>query len=189
MPQIFAGADRIKKMYLGADRIKKAYIGSQLIYTAAVAMTNLAGTEAGTCFHTADASTYGTSVSHNLLTVASTAGHRYFIRWSLGQWGEFDGGPTNQLTLNPDGTVLASSGGKASEDGMAIVTASGGTFTLNHNGWMKTFAGYSAGLKAALYMVVDITQYEADTGTTYTPESFWEAIGSAVFYGGKEFDI
>lgn len=189
MPQISKGDDRYKKIYFNGDYYKKAYIGGQLIYTAAVTMTNLAGSEAGTCFHTADASTYGTSVSHNLLAVASTAGHRYFIRWSLGQWGEFDGGPTNQLTLNPDGKVLASSGGKASEDGMVIVTASGDTFTLNHNGWMKTFAGYSAGLQAALYMVVDITQYEADTGKTYTPESFWEAIGSAVFYGNKEFDI
>ena len=184
----------IGKLYLfgGAEheQIGKVYFNdgteNHLLYTASVIMTNLTGTEPGSCWHAADYA--GGPVSHDLLTINATAGHRYFIYWNLSQVGEFDGTPTNQLRLNPDGMVLASSGGKASEDGMAIVTATSNTMTLNHYCVLKTFVGYSSILKALLYMVVDITQYEEDTGVTYTAESFWEAIGSTAFYGSKEFE-
>lgn len=171
-------------------QIGKVYVNdgtaNHLLYTASVIMTNLAGDEPGTCFHAADAA--GGRVSHDMLTILANVGHRYFVYWNLRQVGEFDGTPTNELILKPDGTVLASSGGTESKDGMAIVTATGNTLTLNHNCNLKTFEGYSSILYANLYMVVDITQYEEDTGVTYTAESFWEAIGSTAFYGSKEFE-
>lgn len=161
---------------------------SSLIYTASVNMTNLVGSAEQTVLNAwTDHGVLSNTV--NGITIPTVTGHRYYVRASAtANVGGCSHGYTNSYGYATAKFVedIVKSGNGNSIVGHAIVTALADNTVLQ----LATSRGDSdqGSTSAAFYMVVDITQYEEDTGVTYTADSFWEAIGSTIFYNSKEFE-
>ena len=161
---------------------------SSLIYTASVTMTNLVGSAEQTVADAwSDHGVLSNTVNGN--TIPTVTGHRYYVRASASATvGGCSHGYTNSYGYATAKFIdnIAESGNGNSVVGHAIVTALADNTVLQ----LATSRGESdqGSTSATFYMVVDITQYEEDTGTTYTADSFWEAIGSTIFYDSKEFE-
>lgn len=182
------GGVKPKNINVNGDKCKKVTVNGITIWTSNITIKNLVGSAAVDCIHYADGGLG--SQYHTLISVGATAGHRYYLRWSLMRYGEFQY-ITNDILLSPDnGTYLhrLGDGGNTYEvPGHTIVTASTNSIGFVHGGSIQTYKGYSAYTKAKAYMIVDLTELEAAKGKTYTADSFYSEIGQ--FYGSKEISI
>lgn len=158
--------------------------GTTEVWRRSVTLTNLIGNSDSSTTHTIDIG-YNSGIT-NYRTISTESGHRYYVRAKAECAGSFASSPTPTSRAQIGGTNIASIYSVNSTTNHAIITA-GSSSVLRHF-WQGTASGSGvyASCKATWYMLVDLTELESATGTTFTASSFWSYIGSSVFYGDKE---
>ena len=160
-----------------------------LTYTASVTLKNLLSGEMDVLGYWQDHGAW--TSTHDGTALPTVSGHRYYVR--------------AQSTISAAGCAHGYTGtygrARAKFAGTTISTALNYQWVMDHAIIKATSNTTTPQLEiyreqsdqgnghAYFYMVVDLTELEAATGVTYTADSFWSLIGSAVFYNTKEINI
>lgn len=160
-----------------------------LIYSSNVTLTNLLNEKIDVSGYWADHGTW-TSI-HEGDALPTVPGHKYYVNVSLFIYAApCSHGYNNRYGRARaifNGTVLATTLSDQWSSGHAIITATSNSTKPQLEIYREQA---DSGNGHAYYsMVVDVTELEAATGTTYTADSFWSFIGGGVFYGSKEFNV
>ena len=170
---------------------------SSLIYLAPVTLTNKVGTytSVGGSTGNGDYDYIDITASYDWYeasrTYSITANHRYYIRWKGTHYGgayEYmdeelfyeGGGVTDSIVQSALGTVVH----------RIIKPTRNGTLTIGARSYAYTDATTSSYIDTYIYVIVDITELETALGYEFaTPADFRTYIGSANFFGDKEFSV
>lgn len=182
------GSTNISPAYtvkFGSTALKVLKIGSTEVWKKAITITNKLSAATEVKHNWSDIGYDATTYNGN--AVALTKGHRYYIRAQSSTWASLNDGGFADGAAVFDGVTIASSGTGATKTNHAIVKASAASAYLQT--YVHRNNSPQGGTTSTFYMIVDLTELEAAAGKTYTAETFWAAVKSAVFYGSKEISL